>query len=253
VIAIVSSNSRERTAFAALCESRAWPHVECDSLRALRKTLRGETPSVALVRHKLSDGYSDDVIAALNHDTSRANHTKVLVLASAGTPAAQEARQLALGADCVLRDPVRTDVLLEYLARFQRRAEPRRKAARSRSTSFGFAGARLHPVERRIEYAGRRANLTPREVQLAELLAESTGTVVTYTALYSEILDRRFRGETSNLRVLLGKLDASLRSIGIVLRKHVEVIPKTGYRYSAPRRAPLRLAKRSDPSVSAAA
>jgi DNA-binding response OmpR family regulator len=252
VIAIVSSNPRERTAFAALCENRAWPHVECDSLRALQKAVRNQTPSVALVRHKLSDGYSDDVLAVLkNPDAPLA--AKVMVLASAGTPSAQEARQLSLGADCVLRDPVRTDVLLEYLSRFQSRKEPRRKSARPRPASVRFAGARLLPVERCIEYSGRRATLTPREVQLAELLVESAGSVLTYTALYSEILGRRFRGDTGNLRVLLGKLDASLRAIGIFLRKYVEVIPKTGYRYNAPRQTPLRLAKRGDASESAAA
>ena len=252
MIAIVSSNPRERTAFAALFENRAWPHLECDSVRALRKTLRSDPPAVALVRHKLADGYSDDVLTALKDGNARLP-TKVVVLAGAGTPAAQEARQLALGADCVLRDPVRTDVLLEYLSRFQKRAEARPKPARPRDASIRFAGARLLPVERCIEYSGRCVGLTPREVQLAELLVESAGSVVTYTTLYSEILGRRFRGDTSNLRVLLGKLDASLRAIGIFLRKHVEVIPKTGYRYIAPRHTPLRLAKGRDNKESAAA
>lgn len=252
MIAIVSSHPRERTAFAALCESRSWPHFECDSLRAWTKSLRDHAPHVVLVRHKLSDGYSDDVLAALKNGASRAP-TRVLVLATAGTPPAQEARQLALGADAVFRDPVRIEVLLEYLARFQRRAETRRARPSARPASFRFAGARLRPVERRIEHAGRCTSLTPREVQLAELLAESAGAVVTYATLYSEILGRRFRGDTSNLRVLLGKLDASLRAIGIVLRKHVEVIPKTGYRYSPPRRTALRLARRSEPREPAAA
>lgn len=222
-------------------------------MRALKKTLRAHRFNVVLVRHKLSDGYSDDAIAALRADHAR-NHAGILVLANAGTPASQEARQLALGADCVLRDPVRTDVLLEYLARYQGRAESRRPARRrERRASFRFAGARLLPLERCIEYDGCCTALTPREVQLAELLAESAGSVVTYTTLYSEILGRRFRGDTSNLRVLLGKLDASLRSIGIVLRKYVEVIPKTGYRYQPPRRPSLRLARRRDSSESAAA
>lgn len=251
MIAIVSSNPRERAAFAALCESRAWPHVDCDSLRMFKKILRAHYPLVALVRHKLTDGYSDDVIAALHAGTS-GTPAKILVLAAAGTPPAQEARQLALGADCVFRDPVRTDVLLEYLARFQRRRDKSPTTPR-RDPAIRFAGARLLALERTIEYQGRTAHLTPREVQLAELLAESAGAVVTYTTLYHEILGRRFRGETTNLRVLLGKLDASLRSVGIYLRKYVEVIPKTGYRYSAPRRSPLRLAKGDEPSVSAAA
>lgn len=235
MIAIVSSNPRERAAFAALCDSRAWLHVECDSLRALKATLRLDRPSVALIRQKLSDGYSEDAIAALRDGEDR-GAVRVLVLVTAGTPAAHEARQLSLGADCVLRDPVRTEVLLEYLARFKSRRKSRRDTPASRPSSIRFAGAQLQPLERYVEFDGKRVGLTPREVQLAELLVESGGEIATYTALYHEILGRRFRGDTSNLRVLFGKLDRSLRTIGITLRRYVEVVPKTGYRYSPPER-----------------
>jgi DNA-binding winged helix-turn-helix (wHTH) protein len=70
-------------------------------------------------------------------------------------------------------------------------------------------------------------------VTLVELLAHSGGELLTYECLYSDILGRSFRGDTSNMRVLLGKLTASLQPIGIGVRRWVEVIPKTGYRYKA--------------------
>jgi hypothetical protein len=49
--------------------------------------------------------------------------------------------------------------------------------------------------------------------------------------LYSEILGRRFAGETSNMRVLLGKLGKTTAKVGLDVRQWVEVIPKLGYRY----------------------
>ena len=63
---------------------------------------------------------------------------------------------------------------------------------------------------------------------------------------------RRFRGDTSNLRVLLGKLTASAVSLGISLQKWVEVIPKLGYRYRRPRSGGMRLVKPRRPLLSAA-
>jgi DNA-binding winged helix-turn-helix (wHTH) protein len=83
-------------------------------------------------------------------------------------------------------------------------------------------------------------SLTPREVLLVEVLAGSKGQIVTYETLYSEVLGRRFRGDTSNMRVLLGKLGSSIRPLGLTLQHHVDVIPKTGYRYHWSNGAPVR-------------
>jgi len=242
LIAIISSSPHERAAFAALCASRNWACVEGDSLRAVKRLLRDTRLRIVLTRHQLSDGYSDDVLAALGAAGLRPA-AKVIVLLGPGATAAQEARQVSLGADSVHRDPVRSDVLAEYLAKYLARADSTAaKSSRAAARKpFRFAGAALHPVERRLRHAGKVALLTPREVQLAELLHESRGEVVTYATLFHEILGSRFRGDTSNMRVLLGKLDASFRSLGLLFRKSIEVIPKTGYRYRPPQ--PLRLAK----------
>lgn len=234
MIVILSSSARERFAFAALCESRRWPYVECDSMRALRRSLRHARPNVILSRHKLGDGYSDDVLALVS-TAGLGEFSKVIVLVGAGTPSALEARQITLGADVVQRDPIRTDVIGAYLARF--RVAPAGSTAGSatpRSHQVPFAGATVDLAERILRSAGKTANLTPRETELVHFLHEARGTIVTYETLYSEILGRRFRGDTSNMRVLLGKLDASFRSVGLVLRKSIGVIPKTGYRYTPP-------------------
>lgn len=186
-------------------------------------------PSVVISRHRLHDGHSDDVVAVLR-ETGFYGSTKLIVLIPADSPSLLEARQIALGADLVQRDPVRMDVLVQYLRKFRASA----KIGESHGPElkpFEFAGGWVHRVERKLEVKTAKIHLTPREVELAELLVQSTGKVVTYEMLYNEILGRRFTGETSNLRVLLGKLTITTRALGIDLRRWVEVIPKLGYRY----------------------
>lgn len=232
MIAIVSSSAPERAAFASLCESRRWASVSCESVHAAKRSFRSIRPHVVLTRHRLVDGYSDDVITELSRAGLRPTVT-VIVLIESGDYSTQAARQVALGADSVHRDPVRTDVLVEYLARYRVAARSAvRQAMRSVvAQQFSFAGAAIQSVDWTLIHGRRRVPLTPREVQLAEFLADSPGAVATYPQLYGEILGVNFRGDTSNMRVLLGKLTASFRAVGLRLRDSIEVIPKTGYRY----------------------
>lgn len=228
MIAIVSSSPRECAALARLCEQLGLSAVECLSARKARRTIIRIPLRVMIVRHQLQDGYSDDVIAALA-DSERLPSTKVIVLLTAGISSTIEARQLSLGADCVQRDPVRSEVLLAYIGKYlQHSGKAERNPAKIR---MKFAGALMDPLERTLQHEGNVASLTPREVAIIELLADSPGQIITYDMLYNEILGRRFRGDTSNMRVLLAKLGTSLRQIGLALP--VEVIPKTGYRYRA--------------------
>lgn len=235
MIAIVSSNSRERSALAALCESRAWPHQECDSLRSVRRLLEEAAPRVIIARGKLGDGFFDDLIAVLR--SRGASYAPIILLIEAGSSSAQEARQISLGAATVLRDPVRTEVLAAYVERYWAESlcsRPVAAAAPPTNDPLEFAGAVVHPLERRMEKGNRKHQLTPREVQLLTVLAESEGRIVTYHTLYSEILGRKFRGDSSNMRVLLRKLHASFALLRIRLREYITVIPKTGYRYERP-------------------
>lgn len=241
MIFIVTSDPRERAAFADVCATRGWTHTGCDSVRACRQALGRLVPTVALTRHRLRDGYSDDVLAACSAHAEGA-HIRVIVLAVAGTPSAQEARQLALGADCVLRDPVRIEVLLEYLDRHMRSRARSAAPRKSREKAMlRFAGALINPADRSLRHGNKSGSLTPRELQLVQLLAAARGTVVTYEELYQEVLGRPFQGDTSNMRVLLGKLDASFRAVGIPFRDQIEVIAKSGYRYRARRQKPRLL------------
>lgn len=239
VIAIVSSAARERGAFAGLCDLKGWTSIECDSMRALRHMAVRVAPKVALVRYQLADGYSDDVIGLLTTLDAKPA-PKVIVLLPPHIPSAIEVRQLEIGADCVLRDPVRADLLIAYLAKYLR--DSVNAPAPPRSASIPFAGAQLNPLERTLRLDDQAVTLTPREVTLVELLVDAAGRVVTYDSLYSHILGRRFRGDTSNMRVLLGRLGSTIKPLGIQLRDHVDVIAKTGYRCrittDSPRRIP---------------
>src|SRR5258707_3786857 len=100
MIVIVSSSAAERSAFAALCDSRGWANVECDSVRAARKLFRELRPRAVLTRRQLRDGYSDDVMAELAAHSLPA--VRVVVLLEAAASSAQTARQIALGADNML-------------------------------------------------------------------------------------------------------------------------------------------------------
>ncbi len=181
-----------------------------------------------LVRHRLEDGYADDIIAALYNGAS-VPPTRLIVLMAADADASVEVRLLEIGADCVQRDPIRSDVVLAYITKYIRVTDTARLASKPRD--IDFAGARLNPIDRTLQRGKSLVSLTPREVALIEFLTESTDQVVTYESLYGEVLGRRFRGDTSNMRVLLGKLGSSLKPLGLVLKDHVEVISKTGYRY----------------------
>jgi two-component system KDP operon response regulator KdpE len=228
VIAIVSSSAHERAAIANLCEDRGWNTIGCPSVRTVKRQLAHESPAVMLVRHQLEDGYADDVISALS-GASAAPSARIIVLLSASASASSEVRLIEMGADCVQRDPFRSEVVLAYLAKYIRLSRTRRTVADP--SVVHFAGAVLNPLERTLRLDGSMVSLTPREVMLVEILAESQDRIVTYDTLYSEVLGRRFRGETSNMRVLLGKLGSSIKPLGLVLQNHVDVIPKTGYRY----------------------
>lgn len=233
MIAIVSTNARERAALESLIQSRGLPTVECDSLRAFRRLLHETPVKVVVTRHRLGEAFSDDVMAALVSSGQFAD-TQMIVLLEAGSSSAQEARQVSIGASTVLRDPIRTDVLLAYLDKYWSESASGRLAAlhsMSPHGSFEFAGARVFPIERKITRGAASIRVTPRELALIKFLFEGRGQVVTYQTLYTEMLGRRFRGDNGTLRVLLARLVESFQTLRVPLRRHIEVIAKTGYRY----------------------
>jgi len=243
VIAIVSSNRPERVAFATLCDSYKWHALDLDSARLAIRQFNRFLPKVIILRHKLSDGYSDDVMPKIRL-LPGGTGAKIIVLVDAAQTSSAEARQLRLGADCVQRDPIRSEILAAYIEKFLA-THSRRFGDQSSSGSevIKFAGARLSLDDRVLHGSNQHLRISPKEAELAESLFHARGTVIRYEVLYDDVLGRKFAGDTSNMRVLLGKLSTSFRHIGINLRHWIEVIPKTGYRLSlgpevAPRKSP---------------
>ncbi|MFM9090780.1 MAG: winged helix-turn-helix domain-containing protein [Verrucomicrobiota bacterium] len=222
MILLIDSAEREGSVLAELCAGRGWVTEACATVAAARRRIPRLRPRVAVIRRTLRDGLAEEVLAALADARCRR-----LVLVPAGTSGVVEARLVALGADCVLREPLRIEVLLAYLERFRGEPGP---AARPAPARLAFAGGRLDPADRTLRRGARRTTLAPREAQLAELLARAPAEVVAYEVLYAEILGRPFRGDTGNLRVLLGKLCAAAARAGVDARAWIEVIPKSGYR-----------------------
>jgi DNA-binding response OmpR family regulator len=233
MVVIISEVPRERTALGAMCESRGWTWKEFQTVRTFTRSLRTSRPSVVVTRHRLKDGFSDDVISAVRSGHESQQPAKIIVLLPASSPALLEARQLAVGADLTQRDPVRGEILVEYINKFiaERltvRSSPNSKAA---SRIFDLAGAAIDPISRKLLFKKKSRQLSPQEVELAELLSASPGHLLSYEMLFDEILGRRFAGDTVNIRVLLLKLSSNFRGVGLNLRGCIEVIPKLGYRY----------------------
>jgi DNA-binding response OmpR family regulator len=217
VIYLVNSYARESAILSDLCASQSWPFQVCRTLAVFENRAERHSPDIVVVRSRLLDG----------HDAS--GSVRVIVLDYAGSPPSSEARYIKLGADCVLRDPIRPEVLLAYLKKY-RLHKP--AAPRLLPQSFAFGPVQVFPFEHRLAHGGRSIHVAPREVELLRLLARTPDRVVSYSQLFSDIFSRRFDGDTSNARVLLNLATTSFRRLGLNLRQHVTVFPKSGYMYS---------------------
>jgi DNA-binding response OmpR family regulator len=239
VILIAVSSADERSALAALSASRGWITSEHADLHSSRRAMERAAPRVIITRLKLIDGFSDDLLRHVRQGPET-RRIRALVLAPASLTPEAEARQVLLGADCVLRDPIRSEVLCAYLERFL--TSSRSPASRAHTTGhrlLNFAGATLDPSERMLTFRRKSIRLTPREASLCEALVRNRSQLVSYENLFLDVLDRKFSGDTSNLRVLLAKLAHSFARLGFDLRRWIEVIPKAGQKLLAhPRPSP---------------
>ncbi len=192
--------------------------------------MRKLQPKLVITRHRLSDGYSDEILGMLKEQDQP---SRVIVLAAADCSTKDEARHLSLGADAVLRDPLRIQVLLELAARYRGLSIAAKPESSREGLGFDFAGTHVLPHERTISRAGRKTKTSPRVIGLLQILHRAEGRVVSYESLFPDLFGRPFNGDTANSRVLLAKADREFRGLGVNLRKHLKVIPKSGYLYAA--------------------
>ena len=232
MIAILTDSVREARLLAALCDQRAWPSQTSGTVSGFTKLADRAAPRVVVTRQRLGDGYSDDVFAWLK-DSGHLPNTRVMVLVPADCSIQQEARQVAMRADCVLRDPLRMEVLFEYLARYRTRKDTPDPAPRPQP-GYEFAGVQVVPHKYHLMLSGQTVQTAPQVVALLRLLYDSPGKVLPYPVLYFELFNQKFAGDTANCRVLLAKAALSFQHLNIDLRTYIKVIPKSGYLYNPP-------------------
>lgn len=246
MILLASNFAREADAFAALFTTREWPCQACQSVADCKRVASVNPPRIAILRHRLVDGHSDEVLKFIADHLPRES-CHVVVLAPATFSTQDECRQRELGADHVFRDPVRVEVLLQLISGYRDHYRTNHRNDPKAASCYDFCGATVYPAEHRLVHGQKEIKTTPKIIELVQLLHHNAGRLVSYTELYDVLFSRRFVGETANCRVLLAKVDNAFRQLGVDFRACVQVVPKSGYLYDPTRSHPGHGASRKNP------
>ncbi len=146
------------------------------------------------------DGFS--IVAELR----RAGRSTPVLVVTADTKIDSRVRGLDLGADDYLVKPF---AFAELLARV--RALLRRTPLRAPDV-YQIGDLSCDPRSRRVERAGRRIDLTPREFALLLFLLEHAGEVVSRTVIADRVWDMDFDSDTNVIDVHIRRLRAKLEA-----------------------------------------
>ena len=149
------------------------------------------------------DGFS--VVAELR----RAGRQTPVLFVTARDEIGSRVRGLDVGADDYLVKPF---AFTELLARV--RALLRRSPARSPEV-YHIGQLRCDPRARRVEHAGRRIELTPKEFTLLLFLLEHASEVVSRTLIADRVWDMSFDSDTNLIDVQVRRLRAKLDVAGV--------------------------------------
>jgi two-component system OmpR family response regulator len=162
---------------------------------------------------------------SLIEELRRHGKTTPVIILSARRSVDDRVKGLQMGGDDYLTKPF---AFAELLARLQ--ALLRRSGVASEPTRLVFGDLSLDLVGRRVERAGRRLELRPRELSLLEYLMRNPGRVVSKTMILSHVWDYSFDPRTNVVDVLVHrlrekvdkgfdrKLIHTVRGMGYVLR-----------------------------------
>jgi two-component system copper resistance phosphate regulon response regulator CusR len=149
------------------------------------------------------DGYS--VVAEMR----KAGRETPVLFVTARDEVEARVRGLDTGADDYLTKPF---AFAELLARV--RALLRRPVTRGPEV-LKLADLTLDPRTRRVERAGRRIDLTPKEFALLQFLLEHAGEVVSRTLIADRVWDMHFDSGTNIIDVQVGRLRSKVESGGL--------------------------------------
>lgn len=163
----------------------------------------------------LRDGFS--VVSELR----RGGHDVPILFVTARDEIDSRVRGLDLGADDYIAKPF---VFAELLARV--RALLRRTPAHAPSI-YRVADLVVDPRTRRVERAGQRIDLTPKEFALLQFLLEHAGEVVSRTLIAERVWDMHFDSGTNVIDVQVKRLRSKVDTNG--LRPLIHTVRGVGY------------------------
>ena len=143
-----------------------------------------------------------DGLSALRALRAAGIQTPVIILSALGSTD-ERVRGLKTGADDYLTKPFAFSELLARIEALQRRAPA---SSEQVTTSLTCADLHMDLLTRRVERAGERVDLQPREFRLLELLLRNQGQVVTRTMMLEEVWDYHFDPGTNVIDVHISRL-----------------------------------------------
>lgn len=128
--------------------------------------------------------------------------TPVIILSALGSTD-ERVKGLKAGSDDYLVKPFAFSELLARIEALQRRNTA---ASQNVATRLECADLQMDLLTRRVERAGKRIDLQPREFRLLELLLRNKGQVVTRTMMLEEVWDYHFDPGTNVIDVHISRL-----------------------------------------------
>jgi len=188
-----------------------------DGREALRHATDG-TYDVVLLDRDLPETHGDDVCRTLVAQGSR---SRILMLTAADT-IENRVDGLGLGADDYLSKPFAFAELVARVRALARRSAP---ALRPVLTSGDIRLDTMHRVATR---AGRRLDLSPKELAVLEVLLASGGAPISTKELLDRAWDQYADAFTDVVKVTISRLRRKLGEPAVI-----ETVPNAGYRLSA--------------------
>jgi DNA-binding response OmpR family regulator len=191
--------------------------IAFDGEDALRHAA-GDSYDVILLDRDLPKIHGDEVCRAL---VARGSRSRVLMLTAAAT-IEDRVDGLGFGADDYLPKPF---AFAELIARIRALA---RRGATAHPPLLARGDLRLDTVQRVASRAGRRLELSPRELAVLELLLVAGGAPVTTSELLARGWDEYVDRDGSVVKVTISRLRRKLGEPQVI-----ETVPHTGYRIDA--------------------
>ena len=143
-----------------------------------------------------------DGLAVLSAIRAAGIQTPVIILSALGSTD-ERVKGLKAGSDDYLAKPFAFSELLARIEALQRRGAA---ATQPVTTSLSCGDLHMDLLTRRVERAGDRIDLQPREFRLLELLLRNHGKVVTRTMMLEEVWDYHFDPGTNVIDVHISRL-----------------------------------------------